>query len=138
MDVWGDSPRTRQGKRQSMTKTVTLTVGWTNSDMEHGYSSFCDGYRPGAEQHTETFIVEVEEDMVTPMGLAEMVFEATNNPYLTQPQGVLGQVFRAVKATGFTGEGFHYSLSTGDTVTVDGVMYACENSGWAVVEEVAA
>lgn len=121
-----------------MTKTVEVTVGWTNSDMENGYSSFCDGYKPGAEQHTETFTLEVEEGMVTPERVADMVFEATNNPYLTQPQGVLGQVFRAIKASGYTGEGFHYSLSVGDTVTVDGVMYACQPTGWAVVEGVEA
>lgn len=123
-----------------MTKTVEVTVGWTNSDMENGYSSFCDGYRPGAEQHTETFSLEVPEG-ATPEVVAEAVFLGTNSPYVAveAEQGVdtlAVRVHKAVQATGYDGRGFHYSLSVGDTVTVGGVMLACESGGWKVVEEV--
>lgn len=113
---------------------VSVTIGWTRSALPE-YSSFCDGYRPGASQHTET--IEIEVGDLTPVGaaekIAEAVFCATNHPY---PEGLVGlskQAFDAITATGYNGRGAHYSLSVGDTVTVGEVMLSCESDGWQQV-----
>lgn len=119
------------------TQTLTVTVGWTKSDMSTGYSSY-DGYRPGAEQHTETITVAVESPADS-KAVAEAVFEATNSPCVRPNDGSLaGQVLEALVATGYHGQGAHWSLSVGDTVTVDGLMLAVERFGFSVVEGVAA
>lgn len=106
-----------------------VTIGWTKSDPETGYSSF-SGYQPGAQQVTKTIEVETE---VSDEWLAEACFAATNSPYVEQETGLANEIFKAIKATGYRGEGAHYSLSVGDTVTIDGVMYAVEGMGFAKV-----
>lgn len=108
---------------------TTLIIGWTKSDMANGYSSF-DGYRHGAQQHTET--IEIETGALDDFAVCEAVFEATNAP---APSGEIGtEIVRAIAATGYRGQGAHYSLSTGDTVTIDGRMYACESVGFVLVQ----
>lgn len=130
---------------------VDVTIGWTMSDRANGYSSF-DGYRPGARQHTETINVEwtnapevADDDMLAAIGatradaealriqrvveaLAEACFEATNAPFAT---GLAAQIAEKIAATGYRGEqAGHYSLSVGDTVTVNEVTLACARFGW--------
>lgn len=117
-------------------QTQTLTIGWTKSDMDNGYSSFMDGYRPGAEQHTETITVEVDREYSVE-ALAERALVATNAPYV-EPGSVAEKIAKAIEATGYYGQGAHYSLSVGDTVTVGEVTVACERLGWKVVEKVGA
>lgn len=140
---------------------IDVTIGWTISDMANGYSSF-DGYRPGAKQHTETITVEwsnapevADDATLTALGasradaealritrtveaIAEHVFEALNHPFATQVEGLTGQVARLIGETGYRGQGAHYSLSTGDTVTVNEVTLACARFGWERVSMVAA
>jgi hypothetical protein len=118
--------------------TVEVTIGWTKSDRSIGYSSF-DGYRPGAKQHTETIRVEFSEQEMKDYGnepfenyVAEWVFEATNNPS-AHGNRIAYRFQQAIEATGYRGEGAHYSLSVGDTVTVGGVMVACDRWGWKKV-----
>lgn len=111
---------------------IDVTIGWTRSDMDNGYSSFSDGYRPGASQHTETLTIDLGEtnqpvDRLVEM-IAEAAFEATNSP---APQMKVAKALRAaLDATGYRGQGAHYSLSVGDTVTVGEVTLACDNWGW--------
>lgn len=117
----------------------TIKIGWTKSDMDNGYSSY-DGWRSGAEQHTETIEVDVpdrEHDGLTvemsPEHIAEYVFEATNSPY---PILLAASIFGAIQRTGYRGEQAHFSLSVGDTVTVDGVTLAVERTGFKTLEVV--
>lgn len=110
-------------------KTVTATIGWTKSDMANGYSSF-DGYRPGAQQHTETVTFKVPVDFGAER-ICWLLLEATNSPSVRfNDASPAGEALGAIQRTGYTGREAHWSLSTGDTVTVDGVMYAF--TGYAV------
>lgn len=124
---------------------IDITIGWTRSEVVDGhlvYSSFGEGYRPGASQHTEDIALRFDGpdgildldgllDLVT--GIAEAAFMATNHP---EPQrldrsSVAGQIFATLDARGFDGRASgHYSLSVGDTVTVGEVMLACASLGW--------
>ena len=113
-----------------------ITIGWTlNSRSNRDYSSFADGYRTGAPQHTETVTVDLPGD-TDPLTVAEHAFVATNAPYLAagSPAWLIAE---AITWNGWTDpEGDlvgHYSLSVGDTVTVNGRMFACENLGWSEV-----
>lgn len=110
----------------------TITIGWTKSDRATGYSSF-DGYKPGAKQHTETFDLDFEPDgnpWDDAVAIAEAAFHATNAPFVTAAS-LAGRMAEAISATGYHGEGAHYSLSVGDTVTINGeVMLACGRMGW--------
>jgi hypothetical protein len=117
----------------------SITIGWTKSDRASGYSSF-DGYRPGAEQHTETIEVDVPATgRWDAERLADHVYEAMNAPASPSVFGsVPEQIREAIAATGYRGEGAHYTFSVGDTVTVDGVTVACGRVGWQRVELVAA
>lgn len=108
----------------------TLTIGWTKSDMANGYSSF-DGYRHGARQHTET--IEIETGDLNDRAVCEAVFAATNIPGIGDT--VAQDIQRAIAATGYRGQGAHYSFSVGDTVTIDGRMYACEPVGFVLVQQ---
>jgi len=112
-----------------------VTIGWTMSDRDAGYSSFADGYRPGAKQHTETITVEwtnaPDDAHKVAEVLAEACYYATNAPRFTCPEGLTGQVCRAIDETGYDGTGAgHYSLSVGDTVTVGEITLACASLGW--------
>lgn len=142
-------------------ESLTVTVGWTRPNRAADYSPMSDGYRSGAEQHTETIEVEwsnqpsvPDDEMLRALGveagvaeahrltrlvetIAEACFYATNAPHLTYPQGLTGQICRALDATGYDGAaGGHYSLSVGDTVTVLEVTLACAPAGWARVSMV--
>lgn len=109
-----------------------VTIGWTKSDRENGYSSF-DGYRPGAEQHTEYLAIQITTSTRIDSAadaICNAAFTALNDPFPSMLTGVARQIWEKVHATGYRGEGAHYSLSVGDTVTVDNVMFACEPTGW--------
>lgn len=112
---------------------IEVAIGWTRSDMERGYSSF-DGYRPGASQHTETILVDMTGTNIPvekwPELIAEACWHATNAPRLVYPQGLVGQVCRLIDETGYHGEGAHYTLSVGDTVTLGEITLACAPLGW--------
>jgi len=116
-----------------MTRPRIVTIGWTRSDLANGYSSFSDGYRKGAQQYTETLEVNTELD---PSEIAEAAFHGTNAPEESiDSTSVAGHIAAVLKKRGFNGsQSGHYSLSVGDTVTVDGVMLACADLGWEVVE----
>ena len=128
-----------------MPTTIEITIGWTRSEVVNDqlvYSSFSDGYKPGASQHTETISVVLYGNGTTGLTapamtwegveqIAEAAFDATNNPDPTNPLSVA--IRDAIVATGYRGQGAHYSLSVGDTVTVGEVMLACEDLGWSRV-----
>ena len=117
---------------------TTVTIGWTllnTEDPTREYVSFSDGYREGAPQHEVTF--EIETYGVTGRHVAESAFIATNAPEVG-PETLAGHILAKISESGYTGrvdrKGYagHYSLSVGDTVTVDGAKYACEPFGWGL------
>lgn len=125
-----------------MSKQVEVIVGWTKSDVERDekgravrviYSPFCDGYKPGASQHTESMTLTVADHWDIER-VAEAVFVATNAPHAHVKGSPEEQVYDALVAVDYRGQGAHYSLSTGDTVTVDGHMVECSSVGWKVVD----
>jgi hypothetical protein len=112
-----------------MTQT-TITIGWTKADRANDYIPFSDGYRPGADQHTETITVPVSASL---LGVADAVYEATNNDGRLFRGSMAWHIQEELRATGYRGEeASHYSLSVGDTVTVNGSRAICERSGWRV------
>lgn len=125
-----------------MTTTVLL-IGLTKSDRAAGYSSFSDGYRPGAAQHVVRLTIETAEPAPTPREWAEHVYEAMNAPFeLTGPSALVRTEITRLNVLGVRMR----TLSVGDTVTVagdpaagaGGVMLACEGAGWAdVLNEIA-
>lgn len=96
-------------------KAVLVTIGWTNSDPVTGYSSF-SGYRPGADQHTETVAFAVPYDY-SDEDVCWALLEATNAPHVRDGSPAAAAL-AAITATGYRGAGSHYSLSVGDTVTI--------------------
>ena len=114
---------------------VEVTIGWTKPNRAIGYSNF-DGYRPGASQHIET--IQLDMPHATPTlelveQIADAVFEATNSSQPTHGCSLPAAIAWAIGMTGYWGEGAHYSLSVGDTVTVGEVMLACARTGWTRV-----
>jgi hypothetical protein len=115
---------------------VEMRIGWTKSRMPE-YSSFTDGYRPDAEQHTEDITVDVPDEYFhdsvdnAVQRIAEAAFIATNAPF--ELDGVPQQIREAIYDAGYNGKGAHYSLSVGDTVTVGEVMVTCDHYGWTRV-----
>lgn len=112
---------------------VDVTIGWTRSDPETGYSSFSDGYRPGASQHRLTLRVTVPDDAdvaAAVEAIAEAAFAATNHPAPETLTGYARQIHEGIAASGYIGREAHYSLSVGDTVSVGEVTLACAPTGW--------
>lgn len=112
---------------------VEVVIGWTISDPERGYSSFCDGYQPGAAQKEVMVRVAVPADANVAAAveqIAEAAFVATNHPDPDVLTGYAAQILAGVRASGYRGEGAHYSLSVGDTVRVNEVMMMCAMTGW--------
>ncbi|MFF1820417.1 hypothetical protein ACFVWG_24135 [Kribbella sp. NPDC058245] len=106
-----------------------VEIGWTLSDRENGYVSYMDGWRAGAAQHAVSIEVDLPPDL-PPYKVADLVFLATNAPDL-EGHPDAAKILAAVQATGYRGvEGGHFSLSVGDTVTVDGMRLACEDVRW--------
>lgn len=124
-DVWVDP--------ESLEWDIEVTIGWTRSDPATGYSSFSDGYQPGASQHRLTLRVDVPTDAditAAVEAIAEAAFAATNHPYPDTLTGHAKQIYEGVQASGYTGREAHYSLSVGDTVTIAEVTLACAPTGW--------
>ena len=150
---WGSSPNGitcmyasttvwRCGRTQNVLDwDVEVTIGWTISDPESGYSSFSDGYRPGAKQHCLTVRVHVPDevnDASVVETIADAAFTATNHPYPHTLRGIARQIHDGVTASNYRGSEAHYSLSVGDTVTVSEVTLACARTGWQRVSYVGA
>jgi hypothetical protein len=109
---------------------VIITLGFTESDLADGYSSFMDGYRIGATQLSVTIALEGGGSHLSTQQWAEAAFEASNNPEPASNHTVAAirhalteQVHTPLR-----------SLSVGDTVTVHGQMWACESVGWRRVD----
>lgn len=118
---------------------ITITIGWTKSRVVDGhlvYSSF-SGFEHGEQQHTETITVDVPQDLIDDTRfnwldrVAECVYEALNSPSTwTKSSPLVGEIQQAIAATGYRGQGAHYSLSTGDTVTIGNILMECESVGF--------
>lgn len=102
----------------------TITIGFTKSNLERGYSSF-DGYRPEADQDEYSFptqagVYDIEQ-------LAEAIFVASNCPTVCEG---LARTFQLLLADLPV-----RSLSVGDTVRLEldgepAQMVACDRLGW--------
>ncbi len=110
---------------------VTITLGFTESDRAGGYVSYADGYRPGAAQVLVTIALDIDGSDRSPQDWADAVFQASNSPApATDPavaairHALAEQVHTPMR-----------SLSVGDTVTVVGQTWACEPSGWRLVDD---
>ena len=110
---------------------MIITLGFTESDRDAGYVSFSDGYRLGARQQLVTITLEGDGSQYDAKQWAEAAFVASNHPGQA-PSGPAGAIQLAlaeqVKVP-------LRSMSVGDTVTVHGQMWACENSGWRRVDQ---
>ncbi len=105
---------------------MIITLGFTESDRDRGYSSFTDGYRIGARQTSVTIALEGDGTVMSGEQWAEAVFIASNQP------AVAGDPVAAAIRHALA-EQVHTplrSLSVGDTVTVHGHMWACDPTGW--------
>jgi len=110
-----------------------IVVGWTISDRDHGYVSYMDGWRAGQPQHELSIEVAVPPSLA-PHQVADLVFIATNAPDV-ESHPYAAKILEAIVATGYRGEeAGHFSLSVGDTVTVDGIKLACQASNWVNAE----
>jgi hypothetical protein len=109
---------------------VIIILGFTESDRDAGYISFSDGYRPEARQQLVTITLEGDGSQYDAEELAEAAFVASNHPG-EAPTGPA----RAIQlALAEQAPGPLRSLSVGDTVTVHGQTWACENSGWQRID----
>jgi hypothetical protein len=109
---------------------VIITLGFTQSNRDAGYSSFSDGYRLGAQQMSVTVVVDGDGLLLTGEEWADEAFAATNQPGQA-PAGPARAIQRALADQVRTPL---RSLSVGDTVTVHGQMWACEPDGWRLVD----
>lgn len=123
-----------------LSRTYRLTIGWTihahrkdGSLIDTSYMPFSDPWRPGQPQHEVTILVEVPGGLAEDT-LVEAVFRATNDP--DQPRAdddLASAILTAIQATGYTGREAHWSLSVGDTVTVDDRrVWSCRKFGWVL------
>jgi hypothetical protein len=115
---------------------MIITLGFTQPDRAHDYSSFADGYRLGARQVAVTVTVDADGIDLTPEAWAEAVFVASNDP-APPPADSMAPADRAVTAIrAALTEQVRFpvrSFSVGDTVTAAGVMLACQPTGWQQV-----
>lgn len=106
---------------------ATVKIGFTQSDLASGYSSF-DGYREGARQEIAEHRFEVGD--FAPEQVAEAVFAATNAPIeVIEAMPLTRAIYLRLRRAAEAGE-YVRSLSVGDTVEVDGVRLACDRFGW--------
>jgi hypothetical protein len=108
-----------------------VTVGWTKHEArlgDDGHVPFWDVWKPGRPQHEETVTVALPAEL-SGQQVADAVFHATNAPEVREgtPEHA---ILAALKHTGYEGREAHWSLSVGDTVTVDGVIWAVDRFGW--------
>lgn len=116
-------------------RTTMVILGFTRSDRAAGYSSFDDGYRPGAEQRAVALTVHDAPDGLTVEQWAEAAFVASNSPDATSRDFSATIALRgALDGAASTGVRLR-SLSVGDTVTVEGETVACAKAGWERVAD---
>jgi hypothetical protein len=113
---------------------VQVTIGSTKREQpNHPNYRVFEPYEVGLAQHfvNVTFVSKFSGD---PERVADQVYEAMNNP---SPTGKVAEILALVQETGFNGsQSGHFSLSVGDTVTVDGRVFACDRYGWKEVGQV--
>lgn len=117
---------------------LLLTLGFTQSDRAHDYSSFADGYQLGARQVEVTLTVEATGIDLTGEQWAEAVFIASNDPTPppADPTTPVDRAVAAIRHALSTQARFPLrSFSVGDTVAVAGVMLACQPAGWQAVTD---
>lgn len=109
---------------------MIIMLGFTVSDRDAGYVSFTDGYRPGAQQESVAVALEGDGSQLTGQQWAEAAFVASNHPGEAPTAAARAiQLALAEQAPGSV-----RSVSVGDTVTVHGETWACENTGWRRVD----
>lgn len=121
------APKKSVSTLRKSASTRNVVIGWTKQQELDQFQRW-GPYQQGWPQYTLPITVDYDG---SDENLCEIVFGALNNPY---PQGLAKQIQDQVNATGFDGsQSGHYSLSVGDTVTVDGIQYAVEDFGFGKV-----
>jgi hypothetical protein len=119
-----------------MDAPLAITVGFTCSDRAMGYSSFSDGYRLDAKQDVMEVTIPAGAPHLTGVEWAEAVFVATNAPVVEAVSAYPGAVLLwQVLAEARTRDVRLRSLTVGDTVTVEGVRWARQPTGWELADE---
>lgn len=114
---------------------MKIILGITRSDRANGYSSFDDGYRPGAEQQAVTLTLPDGFDGLSIEQWAKAMFIASNAPGASPDEdGAVTALRDALERARRAGCQIR-SLSVGDTVTVNGDTVACAKTGWERVED---
>jgi len=115
--------------------TTTITVGFTESDRAADYSSFDDGYRPGAEQQTVQLVITDPDGPAQSLDdWAEALFTASNAPGAAPHEHPAITAARRALADARLGGVWMRTMSVGDTVTIGGQTVACDKGvGWKPV-----
>lgn len=120
-----------------MNPTIHVIIGLTESEFSDAvnYSSFSEGYLPGASQ--EVFEVDILDtgEFGDLEDIGWVVFKATNDPTAEEQAGPVGNLARVIIPLRRT---VMRSLSNGDTITVDGESIALQHHGFEPVEIVPA
>lgn len=128
------------GKFEPVATEAEVTIGWTVHAQGDGdtldYWPFHDPWRAGQPQHEVTFTLTDPPlniyDSVNPRAVCDAVFAATNEPDAAPGDDTVeGRIVEAIRQAGYVGREAHYSLSVGDTVTVNGSRYSYLPHGWA-------
>lgn len=116
---------------------MLITIGFTESQRDIDYVSFSDGYKIGAKQESVTIALEGETTGTPTIDVLDGVFAAVgNHPTPETLTGFAGAVHVAL--TEQVWRPIIRSLSVGDTVTVNGQMWACDRDGWHRVDDIRA
>jgi hypothetical protein len=112
-----------------------ITIGFTESDSSSNYSSFIDGYKPGAAQRI--LVIEVDDALMVHSAatVAEAVFYVTNTQSPGATNGLTRAIYEAIYHPILAGHAEPIrSLSVGDTVTALGESLECVSMGFRPVE----
>ena len=110
---------------------ATILIGFTESDLDNGYSSF-DGFRPGASQRVTP--VTVDGRLLAHLdaeAVAECIFVATNAPREVVEASPLAKAVCEALVAYVEADTYRVrSLSVGDTVTVHNTTVAVDRVGF--------
>lgn len=129
------SDATARPGRGLRAQPARVILGFTQSDHANEYSSFDDGYRPGAEQRAAVLVVTDAPDGLTAEQWAEAAFIASNAPGAFSGDDPAVTALRSALDDARHAGTRLRSLSVGDTVTVEGETVACAKAGWERVED---
>jgi hypothetical protein len=126
---------------------MIIVLGFTRSERAANYFPTMDGYRPGAEQVLVPLHLRADADagVTVPQGLTGIqwghaMFAATNLPPAAYGADQEPPAVTAIRhALDVEPPRFWQAMSIGDTLTVNGEVWACgRGSSWELVENIEA